>query len=71
MSLQEAHRTDEETIPLFLLPSHQRTHQDRHTPSGCHVPLRTQAAPRGRPATFQLTLPLKLTHFCRTSKRLG
>ena len=39
MCLQEAHRTDEETSHLFLLPSHQRTHQDMHTPSGCHAPL--------------------------------
>src|SRR5258708_1721645 len=58
MSLQGAHRTSGETIHLVLLPSHQRTHQDMNTPSGVHAPLRTQAAPRGRPATFQLTLPL-------------
>src|SRR5258708_38640613 len=58
MSLQGAHRTSGETIHLVLLPSHQRTHQDMNTPSGVPAPLRTQAAPRGIPATFQLTLPL-------------
>src|SRR5258708_34181849 len=58
MSLQGAHRTSGETIHLVLLPSHQRTHQDMNTPSGVHAPLRTRAAPSGRPATFQLTLPL-------------
>jgi hypothetical protein len=39
MCLQEAHRTDEDPSHLFLLPSHQITHQDMHTLSGCHAPL--------------------------------
>jgi hypothetical protein len=58
MSLQGAHRTSGETIHLVLMPSHQRTHQDRNTQAGFHVTVRTEAAPRGRPATFQFTLPL-------------
>ncbi len=57
MSLQGAHRTPGETIHLVLLPSQQRTHQDMNTQAGCHVTVRTDAAPMGRPATFQLTLP--------------
>ena len=47
MCLQEAHRTDEETSHLFLLPSHQRTHQDMHTPSGCHAPLSSTFSENG------------------------
>ena len=58
MSLQGAHRTSGETIHLVLMPSHQRTHQDRNMQAGFHVTVRTEAAPRGRPATFQFTLPL-------------
>ncbi len=58
MSLQGAHRTSGVTIHLVLLPSQQRTHQDMNTQAGCHVTVRTDAAPMGRPATFQLTLPL-------------
>ena len=58
MSLQGAHRTPGETIHLVLLPSQQRTHQDRNTQAGFHITLRTDAAPMGRQATFQLTLPL-------------
>ena len=50
MSLQGAHRTPGETIHLVLLPSQQRTHQDRNTQAGFHITLRTDAAPMGRPA---------------------
>ena len=57
MSLQGAQRTSGESIHLVLLPSQQRTHQDMNTQAGFHVTLRTDAAPLGRPATFQLTLP--------------
>src|SRR6266566_5293087 len=78
MSLQGAHRTSGVTIHLVLLPSQQRTHQDMNTQAGFHVTVRTDAAPLGRPATFQLTLPFRPTvrksgrlHTCLAQTWLG